>query len=77
MKEQTDLQQALDVAKKDLKKEQENSKSARMEWENERHSMKEEITELRDSLRNSCEMLRKMEGEHRVWRVNSSLTARI
>lgn len=67
-----DIQQALDVAKKEVVNEKENSRKARMEWEREREAMKEEISELRDNLRNSCEMLTRMEGKHKVQTVHAN-----
>ncbi|KAL7407589.1 hypothetical protein ABVT39_010589 [Epinephelus coioides] len=65
LKKQVDIQQALDVAKKEVVNEKENSRKARLEWERESEAMKEEISELRDNLRNSCEMLTRMEGKHK------------
>ncbi|XP_039971920.1 calcium-binding and coiled-coil domain-containing protein 1-like [Xiphias gladius] len=64
LKKQADLQQALDLAKKDTEDEKESSEKARMEWESEREAMKEEISELRDNLKHNCDMLKKMEGKH-------------
>ncbi|GAA6215695.1 calcium-binding and coiled-coil domain-containing protein 1-like [Lates japonicus] len=64
-KKQVDLQQALNVAKKETENERENSKKARMEWEREREAMKEEISELRDNLRHNYDLLKKMEGKHK------------
>lgn len=54
------------MAKKETDDEKESSKKARMEWESERRAMKEEITELRDNLRQSCDRLKQMEGKHKV-----------
>lgn len=73
LKKQVDLQQALDVAKKETENERENSKKARMEWEREREAMKEEISELRDNLRYNYDLLKKMEGKHKVWMSHASL----
>lgn len=66
MKKQEEIQQALEVTKEETEKEKEKSEKARMEWERERGAMKEEISELRDNMRENCEMLRKMEGNHKV-----------
>lgn len=66
LKNQADIQQALDMTKKETENERENNKTARMEWELERESMKEEISELRDNLRYNCETLKKVEGKHKV-----------
>ncbi|XP_029991111.1 calcium-binding and coiled-coil domain-containing protein 1-like [Sphaeramia orbicularis] len=65
LKEQTNLQQALDMSRKETQNEKEKSKKAEMEWECERASMQEEISELRDNLRHNTEMLRNMEGRHK------------
>lgn len=54
------------MTKEETEKEKEMSEKARMEWERERGAMKEEISELRDNMRENCEMLRKMEGKHKV-----------
>ena len=60
------MQQALDVAKQEMESEKETSRKAKTEWEREREAMKEEISELRGTLRNSSDMLMKMEGKHKV-----------
>ncbi|XP_030584930.1 calcium-binding and coiled-coil domain-containing protein 1-like isoform X1 [Archocentrus centrarchus] len=65
LKKQADLQRALDVAKKETENEKENSREAKSEWEYEKEAMKEEILELRDSLRHSREMLKRTEGKHK------------
>ncbi|XP_047438678.1 calcium-binding and coiled-coil domain-containing protein 1-like [Mugil cephalus] len=65
LKKQADLQRALDTATKETENEKENGKKARVDWECERGAMIEEITELRDHLRQSCEMLKKIEGKHK------------
>ncbi|XP_072238443.1 calcium-binding and coiled-coil domain-containing protein 1-like [Leuresthes tenuis] len=65
LKKQEDLQQALDIAREKMEDKKEISKAARIEWESERGAMREQITELRDNLRHSCEMLRKMEEKHK------------
>lgn len=65
-KKQAHIQQALDVTKKETENEKENSRKAQMEWQCEREAMKEEISELRDNLRHNCEMLKKIEGKHKV-----------
>ncbi|KAM7401969.1 hypothetical protein PAMP_017246 [Pampus punctatissimus] len=64
LKKQAELQQTLDVAKKEAQDEKENSKKAKMGWECEREAMKEEISELRENLRFQCEMLKKIKGKH-------------
>ncbi|XP_039652910.1 calcium-binding and coiled-coil domain-containing protein 1b isoform X2 [Perca fluviatilis] len=64
-KKQADIQQALDMAKKEAENEKENSKKARENWEREREAMKEEISELRDNLRHNCDMLKKIDGKHK------------
>ncbi|XP_067443684.1 calcium-binding and coiled-coil domain-containing protein 1b isoform X1 [Thunnus thynnus] len=64
LKEQAELQQALDVAKKEAEKEKEKSKKAKMEWEREREVMQEEISELRENVKLQCEMLKKIKGKH-------------
>uniref|UniRef100_A0A096M5V5 Calcium binding and coiled-coil domain 1b n=1 Tax=Poecilia formosa TaxID=48698 RepID=A0A096M5V5_POEFO len=66
LKKQAGLQRALDDAKKEAEAEKETSKRARLEWEMERQAMKEEITELRDNLRQSCEMLKRLEEKHMI-----------
>lgn len=76
LKKQGGLQQALDVAKKEMENEKENSRKARSEWEYEREAMKEEIMELRGNLRHSREMLKTIEVKHEVhtdhqWRIDS------
>lgn len=63
---QADLQRALDAAKKEMENEKENSREAKSEWEYEKEAMKEEILELRDRLRHSREMLKRIEGKHKV-----------
>ncbi|XP_042355983.1 calcium-binding and coiled-coil domain-containing protein 1-like isoform X2 [Plectropomus leopardus] len=65
LKKQAQMQQALDAAKEETENEKENSRKARVEWEHDREAMKEEISELRDNLRNSCEMLTTVEGKHK------------
>ncbi|XP_070405367.1 calcium-binding and coiled-coil domain-containing protein 1b isoform X2 [Nothobranchius furzeri] len=62
---QADLKQALEAAKKEAEAEKEGCRRARMEWESERNAMNEEIAELRDNLRQSCEGLKKLEGKHK------------
>ncbi|XP_070693913.1 calcium-binding and coiled-coil domain-containing protein 1b isoform X2 [Pempheris klunzingeri] len=65
LKNLVDIQQTLDVTKKETEREKEDNKKARMEWEREREMMKEEISELRDNLRHNCELLKKVEGKHK------------
>lgn len=60
------MQQAVDVMKKGMEKEKENNQRVKKEWEQEREAMKEVISELRDSVREKYEMLKKMEGKHKV-----------
>lgn len=60
------MQQALDVMKRGMEKEKENNQRAKKEWEQEREAMREVISELRDSMREKYEMLKKMEGKHKV-----------
>lgn len=67
------MQRALDEAKKEVETDKETSKRARLEWETERQAMKEEISELRGNLRQSCEMLKRLEEKHtvrRAWTLN-------
>lgn len=66
LKKQAGLQRSLDEAEKEVEAEKENRKRERLEWEREREAMMEEITELRDNLRESCEMLKSLEGKHTV-----------
>ncbi|XP_024126166.1 calcium-binding and coiled-coil domain-containing protein 1 isoform X2 [Oryzias melastigma] len=70
LKKQTGLQRALDVARKETENEKQVNKRARSEWEREREAMKEKISELRDNLRHSCEMLRRMEGKQQDGKYN-------
>ncbi|XP_034441770.1 calcium-binding and coiled-coil domain-containing protein 1-like isoform X2 [Hippoglossus hippoglossus] len=65
LKNQAGLQQALDATKKETHEEKENSKTLQVEWEKEREEMKEEISVLRDDLRQNCDKLKKMEGKHK------------
>ncbi|XP_021163531.2 calcium-binding and coiled-coil domain-containing protein 1 isoform X3 [Fundulus heteroclitus] len=65
LKKQTALQRALDEAKREAENEKEACQRARSEWEREREAIKEEITELRDNLRQSCEMLKRLEERHK------------
>ncbi len=60
------LQEALDVKTKEMETEKESSEKAKMEWEREREAMREEISELRDNMRQNHETLKKMEGKHKV-----------
>ncbi|XP_021163534.2 calcium-binding and coiled-coil domain-containing protein 1 isoform X6 [Fundulus heteroclitus] len=66
LKKQTALQRALDEAKREAENEKEACQRARSEWEREREAIKEEITELRDNLRQSCEMLKRLEERHKA-----------
>ncbi|XP_047203536.1 calcium-binding and coiled-coil domain-containing protein 1-like [Girardinichthys multiradiatus] len=65
LKKQAALQRVLDEAKEEVEIVKETSKTERFEWEREREAMKEEITELRDNLRQSCEMLKRLEEKHK------------
>ncbi|MED6256663.1 hypothetical protein ATANTOWER_013849 [Ataeniobius toweri] len=65
LKKQAALQRVLDEAKEEVETVKETSKTERFEWERERETMKEEITELRDNLRQSCEMLKRLEEKHK------------
>ncbi len=51
---------------KEMETEKESSEKAKMEWEREREAMREEISELRDNMRQNHETLKKMEGKHKV-----------
>lgn len=73
LKNQADIQRALDVTKTETENERENNKKARVEWEREREAMKEEISELRGSLRHNSETLKKVEGKHKVGGTTSYL----
>ncbi|XP_051270642.1 calcium-binding and coiled-coil domain-containing protein 1b isoform X2 [Dicentrarchus labrax] len=65
LKRQAEIQQALDMTKKETENEKESSENARKEWGREREAMKEEISELRNNIRQNYEMLKKMEGKHK------------
>lgn len=66
LKQQEEIQLALDVTKKETEKEKKRNERERREWEQERETMTEEISELRGNMRENCETLRKMEGKHKV-----------
>ncbi|KAK9529161.1 hypothetical protein VZT92_013274 [Zoarces viviparus] len=66
LKKQANIQQALAEAKEETENEKRNGNNARGEWEREREAMNEELSELRDNLRLNCEMVKKMEGKHKV-----------
>lgn len=66
LKEQAELQQTLDAARKEADDEKEYNKKEKMEWECERDAMKEEISELRQNLRLQCDMLKNIKGKHKV-----------
>lgn len=68
LKKQADLQKTVDVAKKEMETEREDCRKVRRDWESEREAMREEIAELRDNLRHSCDMLKNVEGKHNVRR---------
>lgn len=65
LKEQAELQQTLDAARKEADDEKEYNKKEKMEWECERDAMKEEISELRQNLRLQCDMLKNIKGKHK------------
>ncbi|XP_034022646.1 calcium-binding and coiled-coil domain-containing protein 1-like isoform X2 [Thalassophryne amazonica] len=78
LKQQADLQHGLDVAKKEMETENERSKKERMEWESEREAMKDEISELRQTVRQKSKMLTKIEGKHNdVMYSQESLTSKM
>lgn len=66
MKKQEEVQRALDAAEREMEREKENGRRARGEWERERDAMREVISELRDSVRENYERMKKMEGKHKV-----------
>lgn len=56
----------LEVTEKEVEKEKEQRSRERGEWEQERDTMREAIAQLRDSMRENCEKMAKMEGRHKV-----------
>lgn len=66
LKKQEEIQKVLDVTRKETEKEKERSERVRLEWERERDAMKEEISKLSDSMRENNEMLKKVQGKHKV-----------
>ena len=66
LKKQADIHLALDVAKEEAEKQKEDSRKARVAWELEREAMKQEISELRANMKHNCEILKKIEGNHKV-----------
>lgn len=66
VKKQEEVQRALDAAEREMEREKEKGRRARGEWERERDAMREVITELRDSMRENYEKMKKMEGKHKV-----------
>lgn len=66
MQKQEEIQRALDVAKEEMEREKKRNQREREEWEREREAMREEICELRGSMKEKSEFLRKMEGKHKV-----------
>ncbi|XP_041834244.1 calcium-binding and coiled-coil domain-containing protein 1-like isoform X2 [Melanotaenia boesemani] len=70
LEKQADLQQAFDVAKKNIENEKEIIQIERIEWKMERDAMKEEIIELRENLRHSCEMMKRLEEKHKDVKYN-------
>ncbi|XP_058488202.1 calcium-binding and coiled-coil domain-containing protein 1-like isoform X1 [Solea solea] len=76
LKKQMDLERGLEETKQEADDEKNESRRLKMEWENEREAMKEEMTELRENLRHTCDMLEKMEGKHQDARCSQeSLTS--
>ncbi|KAK5933812.1 hypothetical protein CgunFtcFv8_014263 [Champsocephalus gunnari] len=65
LKKQADIHLALDVAKEEAEKQKEDSRKARVAWELEREAMKQEISELRANMKHNCEILKKIEGNHK------------
>lgn len=66
LRNQEEVQRALDVTEKEMEKEKENRRREREEWEQERDTMREAICQLRDSMRENCDKMEKMEGRHKV-----------
>lgn len=66
LKEQADVKQALETAEREREMERENNEEARREWEREKGAMREEISELRENLRQSWEKVKRMEGRQKV-----------
>lgn len=66
LRKQEEVQQALDVTEKEMEKEKENRRRERGEWERERDTMREAISQLRESMRENWEKMEKMEGRHQV-----------
>ncbi|KAM9409807.1 calcium-binding and coiled-coil domain-containing protein 1-like isoform 2-T2 [Pholidichthys leucotaenia] len=64
LKNEADLRQSLDAARKETEDKRDKGRKERAKWECEREAMKEEITELRDKLRHSREMLKRTEEKH-------------
>ncbi|XP_073325033.1 calcium-binding and coiled-coil domain-containing protein 1b [Pagrus major] len=78
LKKQAEIQQALDLTKKETENEKESCETSRVEWEREREAMKEEISELRHNMRQNYETMKKMEGKHKdVKYSQESLTAEL
>lgn len=65
-KKQTDLQQALDAAEQEAKKEKTKIKMLKTEWKREREQMKGEILQLREKLRHNSELTEETEGKLKV-----------
>ncbi|XP_034085341.1 calcium-binding and coiled-coil domain-containing protein 1b [Gymnodraco acuticeps] len=65
LKKQADIHLALDWAKEEAEKQKEDSRKARVAWELEREAMKQEISELRANMKHNCEILKKIEGNHK------------
>ncbi|CAB1315118.1 unnamed protein product [Coregonus sp. 'balchen'] len=65
LREQANSKQAREEAEREKEREEERSKRLKEEWERERRGMKEEISELRDNLRRSCDRMEKVEGKQK------------
>lgn len=66
LKKQLELQQAVNKVQEETERAKEKSSKEKMEWESERRAMAAEISELQENLRHKSDMLRKMEGKHKV-----------
>uniref|UniRef100_A0A8C5HI29 Calcium-binding and coiled-coil domain-containing protein 1-like n=1 Tax=Gouania willdenowi TaxID=441366 RepID=A0A8C5HI29_GOUWI len=76
VRKQEDLQRALGEARNEAEREKEKGEKAKSEWERERGSLMEEISELRESLRQTCKLQKKEEeNEKDVKYAEGNLTA--
>uniref|UniRef100_A0A8C5HIC7 Calcium-binding and coiled-coil domain-containing protein 1-like n=1 Tax=Gouania willdenowi TaxID=441366 RepID=A0A8C5HIC7_GOUWI len=66
VRKQEDLQRALGEARNEAEREKEKGEKAKSEWERERGSLMEEISELRESLRQTCKLQKKEEENEKV-----------